>query len=145
MKSLHSCGHGTDSQQEEKVEVHKWLESKESKESKGAGGTSGSDAGKMAGQLLKNYLASRNGGNPANFSSQESYDESFTPNGNYHSKVESFYGYTLQSAKFISLFETPLIDVLNHHSLSNALTILEFCEIPIACQISFLINKQRYS
>jgi glycosyltransferase involved in cell wall biosynthesis len=37
-----------------------------------------------------------------------SYLTYVTPNGNYHSKVESFYGYTLQSAKFISLFETPL-------------------------------------
>jgi hypothetical protein len=60
---------------------------KDSKESKGASGTSGSDAGKMAGQLLKMYLASRNGGNPANFSSQESYDESFTPTGNYQPPI----------------------------------------------------------
>ena len=34
-KSLLSCGPGTDSQQQEKVEVEKWLESKESKESNG--------------------------------------------------------------------------------------------------------------
>ena len=58
-------------------------ESKESKESKGAGGTSGADAGKMAGQLLKMYLASKGGGSPSNFSSMESFNENFTPTGKY--------------------------------------------------------------
>lgn len=60
---------------------------KESKESKGAGGTSGSDAGKMAGQLLKMYLASKSGGSPSNFSSMDSFNESFTPTGNYQPPI----------------------------------------------------------
>ena len=55
---------------------------KEAKESN-AGATSGADQGQMAGKLLKMYLASRNGGDPSNFSSQQSYDESFTKTGKY--------------------------------------------------------------
>jgi hypothetical protein len=53
----------------------------------GGSGTSGSEAGKMAGQLLKMYLASRNGGSPSNFSSMDSFNESFTPTGNYQPPI----------------------------------------------------------
>lgn len=60
---------------------------KDSKESKSTSGTSGSDAGKMAGQLLKMYLASKGGGSPSNFSSMDSFNESFTPTGNYQPPI----------------------------------------------------------
>jgi len=56
---------------------------KESKEEK----KGGSDAGKMAGQLLKMYLASKGGGSPSNFSSMDSFNESFTPTGNYQPPI----------------------------------------------------------
>jgi hypothetical protein len=60
---------------------------KEAEKSKGAGGSSGADAGKMAGQLLKMYLASKGGGSPSNFSSMDSFNESFTPTGNYQPPI----------------------------------------------------------
>lgn len=61
---------------------------KETAKAKGAGGTSGADAGKMANQLFKMYMASRNGGSPSNFSSMNSFNESFTNTGKYDPPVE---------------------------------------------------------
>jgi hypothetical protein len=60
---------------------------KESAKAKGAGGTSGAEAGKNAAQLFKMYMASRNGGSPSNFSSMDSFNESFTPTGNYQPPI----------------------------------------------------------
>jgi len=59
---------------------------KDTKKSGGSAG-SGAEAGQMAGQLLKMYLASKHGGSPSNFSSMESFNESFTPTGNYQPPI----------------------------------------------------------